>query len=82
MQKKLKARLACLEDQKKLDQEAVEYHLQRKEDDDEMSKQKVVLRQELDACMLDKAKQEAAEKRQSEIDEEKMKIYTKTKRVC
>lgn len=59
----------------------MEYHLKRKEDDDKLLQQKSELRQELDACMLDKEKQAAAEKKQSEIDEEKMKIYTKTKRV-
>ncbi len=80
-QKKLEARLASLDEQKKLDQEAMKYHLKRKDDDDQKSMQKAVLRQELDTCMLDKESQAAEETKQSEIDEEKMKIYTNTKRV-
>ena len=80
-QKKLQARLASLDEQKKLDEEATEYHLQRKEEDDKMLHQKKEIREALDACLLDKEKQEAAEKQQSEIDDEKIKIYTTTKKV-
>lgn len=81
-QKKLHARLASLDEQKKLDQEATEYQLLRKEEDDKISHQKKEIREALDACMLDKEKQAAAEKQQSEIDDEKIKIYTRTKKVC
>lgn len=73
--------MSCLDEQKKLDQEAMEYHLKRKEEDDEESKQKALLRQELDACVLDRERQVSIEKQQDETDEERRNIYTNTKRV-
>lgn len=73
--------MAALEEQKRLDEEALEQHLQRKELHDEHIKKRAEFKHELDAVVEDKRKAETAERQQIQTDEERIEIYTKAKKV-
>lgn len=77
----MEERLGALEEQKKLDNEAFEHQLLRKKQDKEHFEKKEEHRRELDMVLEDKKKAAMLELQQAQIDEEKMKIYIKTKKV-
>lgn len=80
-QRGLEERLANLKEQKRLDEEAVQQQLKRKELDEECIRKQAELRHELDMVMEGKKKAEADEVHQSQVDEERIKIYLKAKKV-
>lgn len=80
-QRRLKERLDSLDEQKRLDEEAIEQQLQRKAHGDESIRKQAELRHELDMVLELKRKADAEEQKQSQVDEERIKIYTKAKKV-
>lgn len=81
VQKKLKDRLAALEEQKRLNEEVIEQQLHQKELDDKKIKMQEDLRQELDMVVDGVKKVSATERQHVQIEEEQAKIYTKAKKV-
>ena len=80
-QTNLEERLANLKEQKRLDEEAIEQQLKRKELNDECIRKQAELRHDLDMVMEGKKKVEGDEAQRSQVDEERIKIYLKAKTV-
>lgn len=76
---KLKERLADLEEQKKLEEEAAEYLLKKSELNGANVLKQAHLKQELDAAMEKKKLAEATDKQLSQAEDERIKMYTGTK---
>lgn len=80
-QKCLQERLAALDEQKKLIEEALEQQLKRKTLDDEQVGKRAEFRHELDMFVEGKKKVAAEENQQSQAAEEKIRLYLKAKKV-
>lgn len=77
----MQERLVALEEQKVLDDEAIEEQLRTRELVEECVKKQQDYRHDLDVALEDKKKAIAAGTQQLQNEEEKMKIYIKTKKV-
>lgn len=77
----MKERLTALEEQKILDEEAIEHQLKRKALDEEQARRQAELRHELDVSLDEKRIAADLEEQQLQVEAERMEIYLKTKRV-
>lgn len=80
-QQRLEERLTALEEQKKLDSEAIDDQLRKRELVEEHAKRILQHRHDLDGALEANQRTAAAEMQQLQIEEEKKKIYLKTKKV-
>lgn len=81
MDGKLRRRLADLEDQHKLDKEAVEFQNEKKVLVLEEANKQKELRRTLDALLEDKKERVEKEKQEESVDEERIRIFTEAKKV-
>jgi uncharacterized protein HemX len=80
-QKQLEERLAKLEEQKKLNEQAIEQQLERKELMDECKRKQAEFGRELDMVMEGKKKVAAEEQQKSQINDERINVYLNAKKV-